>query len=160
VLRQISVQTNNSNVKSPASVSLKDGIATEPRIAKTTPTNPVLADPWIAPKITSNVTTKNVFSKAMSVMVKTIVVMVRMNRPNTDAGHQNNLADPENGNVPVLNLDIAWTLKRSVTTNWTVPMVPMKVLAVTTLIVIGTDAPTAASRLQLERFANVLTEKC
>jgi hypothetical protein len=112
------------------------------------------------PKITSNATTKNVFSKAMSVMAKTIVVMVRMNRPNTDAGHLKPHADPENGNVPVLNLDIAWTSRRSVTTNWTVPMVPMKVLAVTTLIVIGTDAPMDASRPQLERFASAPTEKC
>ena len=42
--RQISARTNNSNVKSPVSVFLKDGIVTEPRIAKITRTNPVLVD--------------------------------------------------------------------------------------------------------------------
>ena len=78
----------------------------ERRIAKTTPTNPALADPLIAPIITSNATTKNVFSKAMSVMGKTIVVMVRMNPPNTDAVHLKLLADLANGSARVLSLDI------------------------------------------------------
>ena len=104
--RQINARTNSSNVKSPVSVFLKDGIVTEPRIARITRTNPVLVDRWIAPIITSNATTKNVFSKAMSVMGKTIVVMVRMNPPNTDAVHLKLLADLANGSARVLSLDI------------------------------------------------------
>ena len=74
-----SVQTNSSNARIPESVSLKDGIAmVHPTVKTILMNHPVVAQ-LNAQTITSNVTTKNVSTKVLYVMVKMTVVIILMN---------------------------------------------------------------------------------
>ena len=74
-----SVQTNSSNARIPGSVSLKGGIAMVHPTAKTILMNHPVVAQLNAQTITSNVTTKNVSTKVLYVMVKMTVVIILMN---------------------------------------------------------------------------------
>jgi len=159
-LVQTSAQTNSSNVRILEFAYHKDGIVMVPQIVKIILMNPPVVDLLNVQIITSNVTTKNVFTKVSYAMVRTIVGMLQMSHLLMVVVHPKlRLVHLANGLVQAWIPMFVLTSKRFVMTNSTVPMAPMKVQIVTMWNVTDMVVLMVVSRRLMEHSVPVLMAK-